>query len=121
MFEPYAWSDDDWAEHCETDWFGVKPNLNWTEVSYWGKNIESASNILFSNGLLDPWSAGGVMKNLAPTLPIVIIPDGAHHVELRAEVPDDTPACKAAREVEKQWILRWINEGKTVRVEPAHA
>merc|ERR1719347_2330715 len=30
---------------------------------YGGRNLDSASNIVFSNGLLDPWSSGGVLKS----------------------------------------------------------
>ena len=30
---------------------------------YGGRDLDSATNIVFSNGLLDPWSSGGVMKS----------------------------------------------------------
>ena len=30
---------------------------------YGGRNLDSATNIVFSNGLLDPWSSGGVLKS----------------------------------------------------------
>ena len=32
---------------------------------YGGKNISSSSQIVFSNGLLDPWSTGGVTKSIS--------------------------------------------------------
>jgi hypothetical protein len=43
-----------------------------------GKRLEAASNIVFSNGLLDPWSGGGVLANIseARDLVAVIIPEG---------------------------------------------
>jgi lysosomal Pro-X carboxypeptidase len=43
-----------------------------------GKRLDGASNIVFSNGLLDPWSGGGVLANVsqARDLVAVIIPEG---------------------------------------------
>jgi lysosomal Pro-X carboxypeptidase len=36
------------------------PWATWCDIYYGGIHIESHSNIVFSNGLLDPWSAAGV-------------------------------------------------------------
>jgi hypothetical protein len=49
------------------------PALQWG-----GKRLEAASNIVFSNGLLDPWSGGGVLHNIseARDLVAVVIPEG---------------------------------------------
>ena len=30
---------------------------------YGGRDLDSATNIVFTNGLLDPWSSGGVLKS----------------------------------------------------------
>ena len=49
-----------------------------------GRHIEAASNIVFSNGLLDPWSSGGVLWNISDSLVAVIIPEGAHHLDVSA-------------------------------------
>ena len=39
---------------------------------------------MFSNGLLDPWSSGGVLQNISDSLVAVIIPEGAHHLDVSA-------------------------------------
>ena len=62
----------------------------------------------YSNGLLDPWSSGGVMHTVSPSLPAIIIPNGAHHVDLRFSNPADTSDIRAAREQELTIIRQWL-------------
>ena len=38
-----------------------------------GKNISYSSNIVFSNGDMDPWTCGGVKEDLSPSLKAVLI------------------------------------------------
>jgi lysosomal Pro-X carboxypeptidase len=57
---------------------------NWALINY-GAQFPAASNIVFSNGYLDPWSGGG--WKLEPftegSLVSLIVEDGAHHYDLR--------------------------------------
>lgn len=61
--------------------------LNDTELSvvcsWGGRHIRTITNAVFSNGLLDPWHPGGVLKDLNPTAVAIIIPEGAHHLDVR--------------------------------------
>ena len=50
------------------------------------------------------------MKNVSDSVVAVIIPEGAHHLDLRAADPNDPPSVKAARNIEKQMIKKWIEE-----------
>ena len=44
--------------------WGVTPRYSWVRDGLGGKHgFESASNIVFSNGRLDPWHGGGVLKS----------------------------------------------------------
>jgi hypothetical protein len=47
-------------EHCQAK-YGVTPRDSWIDVEFNG--VKGASNIVFSNGLYDPWSSGGVLKS----------------------------------------------------------
>ena len=73
---------DKYSAKCEKKW-KVKPRPLMAPLIYGGKNISSSSNIVFSNGLLDPWSTGGITKSLSDSLVAIIIPEGAHHIDLR--------------------------------------
>jgi lysosomal Pro-X carboxypeptidase len=70
----------------------LTPNYDWAMNTFGGRHNYSMeyrqySNIIFSNGDLDPWYAGGVTKYVGPNVPVYIIEGGAHHLDLR--LPDD--------------------------------
>ncbi|KAI6201590.1 putative effector protein [Aphelenchoides besseyi] len=96
-------------KHLKYDDHLFRPN--WILENY-GRDFPTATNIVFSNGWLDPWSAGG--WRLEPTtegsLISLIIEEGAHHYDLRANHPNDTPFVLEARRIEKLHITRWIKE-----------
>lgn len=59
---------------CIADW-GVAPRPLWADNEWGGRRISAASNIVFSNGLLDPWHGGGVLEDVSDSLPALIIPE----------------------------------------------
>ncbi|XP_031567886.1 dipeptidyl peptidase 2-like [Actinia tenebrosa] len=108
MFPELPWTLDMRNEYCNKTW-NVKPRLQWTGTSLWGKNISSASNIIFSNGDLDPWRPGGVLESVSSSLVAILIKGGAHHLDLRPSNPNDPPDVTAAREQELALIRKWIS------------
>ena len=73
------------------------------------------SNIIWSNGMLDPWHGGGFLKHMD------IVNDdhgkhwirlwkGAHHYDLRGPHPDDTDEVLRVREYEEKVIWNWIKD-----------
>lgn len=65
---------------------------------------------MFSNGLLDPWSVFGVLDDVSDSVVAVIIPDGAHHLDLMYSRPDDSEALRSARQTIMQHVGRWVQQ-----------
>ena len=69
--------------------------------------------ILNSNGILDPWHGGGVLRSYPDqNITALIIPHGAHHLDLRSTNIADPVDVIAARHVEINIITQWINDNK---------
>lgn len=106
----------------------------WMDLYYGGLRIGSHSNIVFSNGLLDPWSAGGVyatdptkdmddqgrytgplLQNITKRgeMVAVIIEFGGHHTDLMYSDENDPPCVTEARAAEVRLMHQWIEEWKT--------
>ena len=70
------------------------------------------TNKLGNNGLLDPWSSGGILRNVGKSVIALIIPEGAHHLDLRGADPNDPQSVVKARELEQLAIKKWINQAR---------
>ena len=84
------------------------PFSSWEQISYGGKHIQTASNIVFSNGMLDPWSAAGVLQSLSDSVVAVQLPNGGHHLDLFFPTAADPPEAIRARQIEEAHIRKWI-------------
>ncbi|CAH2041652.1 unnamed protein product [Thlaspi arvense] len=63
MFPPEPFDLDSYVKRCES-LYGVSPRPHWVTTYYGGHDIKLvlrrfASNVIFSNGLKDPYSSGG--------------------------------------------------------------
>jgi len=108
MFPVISYTPELRQEYCKRVW-NVTIRQDWTAINYWGRDIKSASNIVFSNGLLDPWHNGGPLTDLSDSLVAIIISEGAHHLDLRASDPLDPQSVKNARYAEILEIMKWID------------
>ena len=77
--------------------------------------IEAASNIVFSNGDLDPWIGGGVVESISDSLIAVVIAQGAHHLDLRSPNDDDPESVVKARRLHLKLMRKWIREASHYR------
>ncbi|CAL4995441.1 unnamed protein product [Urochloa decumbens] len=94
---------------------GLPPRPYWIETEFGGYDIgnvlkRSASNIIFFNGLRDPWSTGGVLKSISDSIIALVEPKGAHHVDLRFSSKDDPDWLKQVRAKETRIIARWLKQ-----------
>ncbi|CAD6258299.1 unnamed protein product [Miscanthus lutarioriparius] len=104
----------DVVDDCRKD-TGLPPRPFWIETEFGGYDIanvlkKSASNILFFNGLRDPWSTGGVLKSISDSVIALVEPKGAHHVDLRFSSKDDPEWLKQVRVKETRIIARWLKQ-----------
>lgn len=113
MFEVQTWNFSAFAESCHAQ-FGVRSRIDWATINYGGKNLNAASNIVFSNGLLDPWYGGGVLRSISDSVVAILIKDAAHHYDLRGKHAQDTSAVREARQLEIGFIRKWIEKSKAL-------
>ncbi|MQL96886.1 hypothetical protein Taro_029569 [Colocasia esculenta] len=114
MFPPYTYSYKDFAESCKAR-YGVAPRPHWITSEYGGNRIEQVlkrfgSNIIFSNGMRDPWSRGGVLKSISDSLVALVTDEGAHHVDFRSATKDDPAWLVELRRQEIGIIQKWVDE-----------
>ncbi|XP_050520084.1 lysosomal Pro-X carboxypeptidase [Daktulosphaira vitifoliae] len=107
IFENSPWNISEYTQQCFNK-YGVRPALNTIEKIYGGKNLNGVSNIIFSNGLLDPWSSGGVLQNISKTVRAIVIPESAHHLDLRSSNNKDPVSVIKSRRYYKNTIKKWI-------------
>jgi len=100
----------------------------WLDTYYGGSRMSGHSNIIFSNGLLDPWAAGGVYANSpfqnsdgeynGPMVQNItdndiialIIRFGGHHTDLMYSNKMDPRCVTKARTIENLYITKWIKQ-----------
>ncbi|XP_039057510.1 lysosomal Pro-X carboxypeptidase-like isoform X1 [Hibiscus syriacus] len=114
IFPESRWSYSERAATCKDD-FGVDPRPNWITTEFGGRDIyrvlkRYGSNMIFFNGLRDPWSGGGVLKNISKTIVAIVAEQGAHHVDIRFATKEDPKWLRDVRQMEINIISKWISE-----------
>lgn len=118
MFYPASFNASFVAAHCQAK-YGLTPATTWIAATY-GPSLlgAAASNIIFSNGGYDPWSAGGVNASIPATnMQAVFIPEGAHHLDLFFANPADPASVVAARATELAAIKTWVQDWYAAQVQ----
>ena len=114
MFLPRTFSLDWLAGHCASR-FNIQPQPRLL-ADLWGFDADRlphvTDHIVFTNGLNDGWSAGGILKNISDTLLAFNAATGAHHSDLSHSWPSntDTPDVLLMREQVASVLTGWIQE-----------
>ncbi|GLT94749.1 hypothetical protein SLE2022_124760 [Rubroshorea leprosula] len=114
IFPASNWSYADRVSTCKL-LFDIQPRPNWILTEFGGHDIavvlkRFGSNIIFFNGLRDPWSGGGVLKNISNSVVAIVAKEGAHHVDLRFSTKEDPKWLQDVREREVKIIGDWISQ-----------
>ncbi|XP_042507875.1 lysosomal Pro-X carboxypeptidase isoform X2 [Macadamia integrifolia] len=114
MFPAITFEIEELGKFCMNK-YGVMPRPHWITTEFGGYRIEQVlkkfgSNIIFSNGMQDPWSRGGVLKNISSNIVAIVTEKGAHHVDFRFAKKDDPDWLVEQRGQEVEIIQRWIND-----------
>ena len=117
IFFPQPWNETRARERCVETW-GVEPRVTWADTVYGGRRLRSLSNVVWSNGALDPWSRLGVTEDSdfldvlddSKGLEAVFLENGAHHLDFFWSRDDDAEDVRSARARETELVRRWIEE-----------
>ncbi|KAM0930447.1 hypothetical protein ACQ4PT_001122 [Festuca glaucescens] len=114
MFPPSGFSYKERSEEC-VESYGVRPRDHWITTEYGGTKIYQVlkrfgSNIIFSNGMRDPWSRGGVLKNISSSIIALVTEEGAHHLDFRSSTKEDPDWVVEQRRQEVEIIQGWIDQ-----------
>jgi len=113
---PYRPFTMEWlTDHCRSKfgiWGTPQPHGLVEEWGYDDLVARGASNILFTNGLNDMWSAGSYLSNVSETVLALNFPNGAHHSDLSHQGPtdDDTDDLKQGFDQITDILTNWLNE-----------
>lgn len=116
MFNAEIWEPDAFVSQCQSTHF-LNPQFNWALDTFGGRNPNKdflhSSNIVFTNGNLDPWRAGGLLHEIPGNskISVRVLNGGAHHLELRTPNDEFDPEdVKTARKFVEEHIVQWISE-----------
>ncbi|OMO90296.1 ATPase assembly factor ATP10, mitochondria [Corchorus olitorius] len=112
MFPPAPFNLNRFIKKCKS-LFGVQPQPHWVTTYYGGHDLKLilhrfASNIIFSNGLRDPYSSGGVLENISDSVVAVYTVNGSHCLDILPERKSDPQWLVKQRKTEVQIIESWI-------------
>lgn len=114
IFPPSSYDYLSYQRYCQKR-YGVMPRPHWITTEFGGHDIStvlqhSASNIIFSNGLMDPWSGGGVLRNISDSVVALVAQKGAHHGDFRFSTSEDPDWLVQQRRQEVELIESWLQK-----------
>ncbi|XP_057864868.1 uncharacterized protein LOC131072651 [Cryptomeria japonica] len=114
MLRPSVFDINSYSRECYSK-YGILPRQHWATTEFGGHEIKRVlkdfgSNIIFSNGLRDPWSSGGVLANISESIVAIPTEEGTHCQDIIPSTNDDPVWLKEQRRKEIMIIQKWIND-----------
>ncbi|KVI00106.1 Peptidase S28 [Cynara cardunculus var. scolymus] len=114
MFPSQPYNLQEVIDNCKSV-YGVTPRPHWATTYYGGYDIKLVlskfgSNIIFSNGLRDPYSSGGVLENISDEVLAVYTTNGSHCLDILASSKTDPDWLIKQRNDEVKIIRRWLTK-----------
>ncbi|GMP88729.1 hypothetical protein CsSME_00040607 [Camellia sinensis var. sinensis] len=114
MFFAWPFNLTSFTEDCVRS-FGVPPRPHWVTTYYGGHDIKAvlqrfASNIIFSNGLRDPYSCAGVLQDISESVVAVYTVNGSHCLDILPTNKSDPQWLTDQRNTEVKIIQGWIDQ-----------
>ncbi|KAK8990222.1 hypothetical protein V6N11_008928 [Hibiscus sabdariffa] len=112
MFQAAPFDLNGYIQYCMS-LYGVPPRPHWVTSYYGGHDIKLilqrfGSNIIFSNGLQDPYSSGGVLENISESIIALHTVNGSHCLDIISKDETDPEWLVKQRETEVKIIKGWI-------------
>ncbi|KAL4365098.1 hypothetical protein HN51_025645 [Arachis hypogaea] len=114
MFTADPYNFESFANGCQKE-FGVTPRPHWVTTYYGGHDItlvlqRFGSNIIFSNGLRDPYSIGGVLNNISDSIIAINTVNGSHCLDILSAKETDPEWLVQQRKKETEIMKGWITQ-----------
>ncbi|GFQ01025.1 lysosomal pro-x carboxypeptidase [Phtheirospermum japonicum] len=104
--------------------YGVPPRPHWITTYYGGHDTKLVlkrfgSNIIFSNGLRDPYSSGGVLEDISDSVVVVTTLNGSHCLDILPATKSDPKWLVIQRKIElkiiKGWLTRYYSDFRALK------
>ncbi|GJW92099.1 lysosomal Pro-X carboxypeptidase [Tanacetum coccineum] len=114
MFPSSPYNQQENNEYCKK-LYDVAPRPHWATTYYGGHDIRMVlskfgSNIIFSNGLRDPYSSGGVLEDISDSILAIKTTNGSHCLDILPSRKTDPEWLVKQRKDEVKIMRRWLGE-----------
>lgn len=110
MFNPQEYNEEEFKRECQKTW-GGKFDPDWPFKFYGGSNyaheLKQYSNLMFTNGTMDPWNAGCPQESENPDVKILTA-DAPHHMDLQLPRKEDYPSVTTMRQGIIEELTKWL-------------
>nr|XP_043622626.1 lysosomal Pro-X carboxypeptidase-like [Erigeron canadensis] len=114
MFQADPFDLEDYTKECQQV-FGITPRPYQISLEFGGYGIKTvlerfASNIIFSNGLRDPYSSGGVLQNISDSVLAINTLEGNHALDMNTPIATDPDWLIVQRDTVINVIQGWLSK-----------